>query len=140
MSSPLSIRFESDLLERLRAKAAAVPGSTVSGLAQRFVDEGLRADEHPGIVFRDGPAGRRAGLACGPDIWEVIKFLREVDERGPAAIEATAEMMNLLESRVHAAIRYYMAYPEEIDREITQADTESREAEAAWEAAQRLLS
>lgn len=26
-------------------------------------------DEHPGIVFRSGPAGRRAGLAGGPDIW-----------------------------------------------------------------------
>jgi hypothetical protein len=81
-----------------------------------------------------------AGFACGPDIWEVIKFLREVDERGPAAIEAIAEMMNLLESRVHIAIRYYMAYSEEIDRAITQADAESRKAEAAWEAAQGLLS
>jgi hypothetical protein len=37
-------------------------------------------------------SGRRAALAYGPDVWEVIKFLREVDERGPAAIDAAAEV------------------------------------------------
>jgi hypothetical protein len=140
MSTPLSIRFDSSLLERLRAKAAATPSGTVAGLVQRLVDEGLRAEEHPGIVFKDGPAGRRAALTCGPDIWEVIKFLREVDEHEPAAIAFTAEMMNLLESRVHAAIRYYTAYSDEIDREIAERDAESRAAKAAWEAAQGLLS
>jgi hypothetical protein len=139
VASPLSIRFEPGLLERLRAKAAAMPGASVSGLAQRLVDEGLRIGDHPGIMFRDGPSGRRAGLACGPDVWEIIKVLREVDERGPAAAAATAEIMNLPEVRVRSAIRYYTAYPDEIDREITQADTESRAAEAAWEAEQRLL-
>ncbi len=34
--------------------------------------------DHPGVIFKDGPSGRRAALAYGPDIWEVIKFLREV--------------------------------------------------------------
>lgn len=28
-------------------------------------------DDHPGIVFSDQPTGRRAGLAVGPDGWEV---------------------------------------------------------------------
>jgi hypothetical protein len=28
---------------------------------------------HPGIVCRDGPAGRRPGVVGGPDVWEVIQ-------------------------------------------------------------------
>lgn len=46
-------------------------------------------EAHPGIVFRDGPSGRRAGLAAGPDVWEVVGLLRglsgSVEERVTAA-------------------------------------------------------
>jgi len=139
MSAPISIRFDERLLDRLRRRAQASPGATPSGLAQRLVDEGLRMAEHPGVVFKDGPSGRRAALAFGPDIWEIVKFLREVDERGLNAVEAAAEVLGLPESRVRIALHYYSAYPHEIDAEITQADEESRAAEAAWEAEQRLL-
>jgi hypothetical protein len=139
MSAPLSIRFDENLLARLRRRAQTNPGVTVSGLAQRLVDEGLRTAEHPGIVFKEGPSGRRAALAFGPDVWEVVKFLREVDERGSGAISTAADMLGLTEAKVRAAIHYYSAYPAEIDAEIAQADDESRAAEAAWEAEERLL-
>jgi hypothetical protein len=139
MTAPLSIRFDEHLLARLRRRAQAAPGATVSGLAQRLVDEGLRMAEHPGVVFKDGPSGRRASLAFGPDVWEVVKFLREIDERGADAIAAAAEMMRLTEAQVRIAMHYYSAYPDEIEEEITQADEESQAAEAAWQAEQRLL-
>ena len=42
-------------------------------------------DDHPGIVFRDGPTGRRAGLAAGPAVWEVIDGL-EPSARGELEI------------------------------------------------------
>jgi hypothetical protein len=35
-----------------------------------------------GIVFRDGPAGRRAVVIGGPDVWEVIAAARSAPERG----------------------------------------------------------
>src|SRR3954469_584466 len=39
-------------------------------LAQRYVEEGLRMDEHPLVRFVDGPAGRRARLVgTGMDVW-----------------------------------------------------------------------
>ncbi len=139
VSAPLSIRFDKELLARLRRRAQASPGATVSGLAQRLVDEGLRMAEHPGIVFKDGPAGRRAAVAFGPDVWEVVKFLREVEERGPEAIPAAADVFGIPSAKVAAAMRYHSAYPAEIDSEIAQADEESRAAQTAWEAAQRLL-
>src|SRR5262245_15755051 len=63
VSTPLSIRFDPGLLERLRRRAQSSPGATPSGLAQRLVDEGLRMADHPGVVFKDGPSGRRAALA-----------------------------------------------------------------------------
>jgi hypothetical protein len=139
VTSPLSIRFDEDVLERLRRRARATPGLTASGLAQRLVDEGLRMSEHPGIVFKDGPSGRRAALAFGPDVWEVVLFLREVDERGDDALAAAGETFNLPAARVRAALHYYAAHSEEIDAEVEQAVTESALAEAAWEAEQRLL-
>lgn len=139
MTAPLSIRFDQRLLARLRRRAQATPGATASGLAQRLVEEGLRIAEHPGVVFKDGPSGRRAALAFGPDIWEVVKFLREIDERGPAAVVAAAEMLRLTEAQVRIAMHYYSTYPDEIDEEIAQADEESQAAEAAWAAEQRLL-
>ena len=139
MSAPLSIRFDSSLLDRLRRRARGIPGGSVSGLAQRLVDEGLRMAEHPGIVFKDGPTGRRAAVSYGPDVWEIVKFLKEIDERGTAAIAAAAEMLNLPEAKVHAAVRYYTEHAEEIDVEVDQADAEARSGRAAWEAEQRLL-
>lgn len=139
MGAPLSIRFDPTILDRLRKRARSVPGATPSGLAQRLVDEGLRMAEHPGIVFKDGPTGRRAALALGPDIWEVAKAVRELDERRERAISAAAEMLNLPVERVRLALRYYGAYPDEIDAEMAMADEESRAAEEAWQAEQRLL-
>jgi hypothetical protein len=137
---PLSIRFSPALLDRLRHRAQATTGATVAGLAQRLIDEGLRMSDHPGIAFKDGPSGRRATLAYGPDIWEVIKFLREVDERGPAAIEAAAETFAVDPSRITAALSYYGSYQDEIDAEIAEADEASAAAEAAWHVQQRLIS
>src|SRR5690348_8966038 len=125
MTMPLSIRFDAALLARLRRRAGATAGSTTSALAQRLIDEGLRMADHPGVIFKDGPSGRRAALAYGPDIWEIIKFLREVDERGPAAIDAAAEVFAVDSSRIATAISYYGDYVGEIDAEIADADEAS---------------
>jgi hypothetical protein len=95
--------------------------------------------EHPGVIFKDGPTGRRAALVLGPDIWEVIKAAREVDERGEEAVTAVADLLNLPVERVRAALRYYAAYPYEIDAEVALADEESLAAEEGWRAQQRLL-
>src|SRR5664279_5957331 len=107
MAAPMSIRFDAKLLERLRRRARSTPGSTPSGLAQRLVDEGLRMADHPGVVFKDGPSGRRAALAFGPDVWEIVKVLREIDERGAATLAAAADLLALPEAKVGVAMHYY---------------------------------
>jgi hypothetical protein len=139
MANPLSMRFDAALLARLRRRVNATPGSTTSALAQRLIDEGLRMADHPGVIFKDGPSGRRAALGYGPDIWEIVKFLGEIDERGPAALDAAAEVFALDSSRVATAVSYYGNYPDEIDAEISEADEASERAEEAWRVQRRLI-
>ena len=139
MTMPLSIRFDPALLARLRARASATAGGNTSTLAQRLIDEGLRMADHPGIVFKDGPTGRRAALAYGPDVWEIVKFLREIDERGPAALAAASEVFALDVNRITAASTYYGEFRDEVDAEIAAAEEVSRRAEAAWSVQQRLI-
>ncbi len=95
--------------------------------------------QHAGIVFKDGPSVRRAAVALGPDVWEVVKATREVDERGKAAVPAVADILNLDEELVRAALRYYADHQDEVDAEVALADEESARAEEAWLAQQRLL-
>ena len=140
MTAPVSIRFDPALLARLRRRASALGSSSTSALAQRLIDEGLRMADFPGVIFKDGPSGRRAALAYGPDIWEVVKFLGEVDERGPAAIDAAAETFATDVSRISIAVSYYSSYHDEIDVEIADADEASAAAEEAWRIQRQLIS
>lgn len=68
--STTSLRLDDALRERL-ATLAELEGTSVTALVERFVREGLAVAEHPGIVFKPGPSGRRAALAGGPDVWEI---------------------------------------------------------------------
>ena len=74
--SPTPVRFDPEVARRLSSFAAAHPGLSLSAAANLLVDEGLRTTEHPGVVFRDGPTGRRAALAGGPDVWEVMRAIK----------------------------------------------------------------
>src|SRR2546423_15595140 len=134
MTTPLSIRFDPGLLARLRRHAQAETGANTSALAQRLIDEGLRMAEHPGIVFKAGPSGRRAALAYGPDVREVVTFLREIDERGPAALAAAAEGFAVDVNRITTAGSYYGDHRDGIDAGTAAAQKASgraRETRAA---------
>lgn len=144
MSSPRSVRFDDDVIRRLDRYVRSHPGTSASSVTNLFVDEALRAEEHPGIVFRPGPTGRRAGLVGGPDVWEVIGALQAVRAQDPgladeSLLEAVAEATGLSSRMVRVAIRYCMAYPVEITERITANREAAEEAEAAWQAEQDLL-
>lgn len=120
---PKSSRTLAELEQR--AKRA---GIAKTALADRYVEEGLAMDAYPGIVFRDGPAGRRPALAGGPDIWEVIQVL--LDENGD--VKATAEYLSLRQGLVEAAAAYYADHREQIDDWIETNRRMMDEAEAAF--------
>ncbi len=89
-------------------------------------------EDHPGIVFRDGPTGRRAGLAAGPDLWEVVGVLRATGLGGEEALQVTAEWSSLSMRQVREAIGYYNEYPAEIDARIRLHEDEADAAEERW--------
>lgn len=86
-------------------------------------------EEFRGIVFRDGPTGRRAALAGGPDVWELMAAIKSGNASGEKAITATAELLNLTESQVRTAIRYYGVFPQEIDRRIALSIADANEVD-----------
>jgi hypothetical protein len=109
-----------------------------------FIDESLRAYEHPGIVFRSGPTGRRAALAGGPDIWEIITALHAVRDETPElegedlASELVA-VTGLSREEIATALRYYAAYPDEIDERVEANREAADREERLWQAEQNLL-
>lgn len=130
-SRHLSLRLDADTFERLAAESRRA-GQVPSRLARIILEEGLRMQGHPGIVFRSGPAGRRAGLAGGPDIWEVVRVYRGVEAPGEVALQRTAELMALSPDGVRIAIGYYADHSVEIDDWIRHVDEDADQAEAAW--------
>ncbi len=114
-------------------------GHTRSEAARTLIDEGLRMERHPGIVFRDGPAGRRAGLAGGPDVWEVARVLRGVQGEGDEALARAAALTGLRPEQLMTALRYYGEYQTEIEAWIRRVDDEAEQAEAAWRRARDVL-
>lgn len=92
-------------------------GRDFSSVANEMLDEAVRMRRIPGIVFADGPWGRRARVAgTGIDVFEVIRTFREVGEdweRLKAAYHWLSEL------QVRAALAYAKAYPEEIERRLS---------------------
>lgn len=107
----VSFRFDPETVQRLKRRAHEVEAPQ-GALAERYIDEGLRMDEHPGIYFRDGGSGRRpAVLGTRLDVAQLIETLRQNDN----SIEETADYLDLSPSQVEAAVRYYAAYRDEVD-------------------------
>jgi hypothetical protein len=95
------VRFDAPVAERLASLVAANPGMSLSSAANRLVDEALPVSEHPGIMFRPGPPGRRAALAGGPDVWEVLR----AKGHDVMAVVADAALISLPDAQMlaHAA-------------------------------------
>ena len=95
--------------------------------------------DHPGVVFRDGPTGRRAGLTAGPDVWEIVVVLRDFAETGAAeAVRRTAKWLGITEAQVRTAESYYTSFPEEIDGRVEMNEAAAGATQRAGEVRQRL--
>jgi hypothetical protein len=138
------VRFDMAVADRLSAFVVANPGMSLSSAANRLVDEALRMNEHPGIVFRPGPTGRRAGLVGGPDVREVIRAVKSARAAEPGLAEEdllalVAENTGIPVRLTRAAVRYWASYAEEIDAEIAAAEVAEAAAEDAWRRERQLL-
>ncbi len=141
---PTPVRFEAAVAERLSSFVAANPGMSLSSAANRLVDEALRMSEHPGIAFRPGPTGRRAGLVAGPDVWEVVRAVKSTRAHEPDLAEddlltMVADSTGVPVRLIHVAVRYWASYPDDINAEITAARAAEDAAEDAWRRERQLL-
>jgi len=115
--STTSIRLDDELRRQLAAQAGA-QATTVTELIERFVREGLACEAHPGVVFKSGPAGRRATLAGGPDVWEIVAALRHTSGAEAGRVAALADQFGIHPRQVELALAYAAAHREEIETRI----------------------
>lgn len=136
--STTSIRLDDELRSRLAAQAGAET-TTLTELIERYAREGLDCAEHPGIVFKPGPTGRRAALAGGPDVWEVLAALRHISGTESQRVAALADQFALHERQVVIALNYAAAHREEIEARIDANERALKQAESIASERQRLL-
>jgi len=139
MARPTSFRLPDDLLERLDHEAHA-SGTSITSLVATLLNEGIATRRFPGVIYRDGPTGRRAGLVTGPDIWEIVRAVREAKGRGEKRLHAVAAATALPLAQVRLAVDFYAAHPDEIDRRIEADEREADRIRELIERREQLLS
>ncbi|MYG61328.1 MAG: CopG family transcriptional regulator [Acidimicrobiales bacterium] len=140
MSRPTSLRLPEALRTRLDDESRRI-ASAPSSLAVVLIDEGLKMRRFGGIVFRDGPTGRRAGLASGPDVWEIVRDLkRHGAGAGGDPVSVVAEETGLAPELVGLAADYYATFPDEIDDRIAADTRAAEEMRALADRRERMLS
>ena len=113
--TPVSVRLDKPVLSAIRAKARA-SGKPLSRVIREMLELMLRMQRFPGIVFVEGPAGRRAHLAgTGLDVWEVTGLLQEYG----SVSELHEQFPRLSPIAIQVAKAYAEAYPDEISAFLT---------------------
>jgi uncharacterized protein (DUF433 family) len=110
-----SLRIPKETVEEIERTAR---GRDFSTAANELLSEALKMRRCPGIVFADGPTGRRARIAgTGLDVSEVIATYRSVDHKLKRLKPAYPQ---LDEVKLRAALSYYECYPKEVDDRIAE--------------------
>lgn len=107
---PVSIRLRASVQEAVGSLARRTrrPAAQV---INDLLEEALRSRRFPGVIFVEGPAGRRAHLAgTGLDVWEVVDLVEEYE----SAEAVLRSFPRLTGSAIRAARAYAEAYPDEI--------------------------
>ena len=88
------------------------------------------------IAFRDGAAGRRAAIAgTRLDVWQVIDTLRA----SANSIAETAAYFQIPAPWAQAAVRYYAAYPDEVEAFAERVKAGAERERELWERQQAVL-
>ncbi len=133
-----SLRLPEELHERLIG-VAEQQDTTLTALVERYAREGLATDAHPGIVFRSDPTGRRAALAGGADVWEIIDTLAATTGTEQDCVMAMADQFGIHPRQVTIALGYAADHPEEIEARIAANHRALTRAEVRHQARRRLL-
>ncbi len=116
---PTSTSFRiSDTAKTRLSTCAAREGMSATALLDQLIIEGIDQLDHPGIVFRGPAHDRRAALAAGPDVWEVIARLQELDGTEEQRISLLAAESDLHPRLIRIALDYAAERPDEVRARI----------------------
>jgi uncharacterized protein (DUF433 family) len=129
----VAFRVRARTLDHLKRRVRET-GLSQTDLAERYLEEGLRMDEHPLIVFRDGAGGRRPGLVGSRlDVWQIVDTVKQ---NGSA--KAAAAYLDLSDERIEACMRYYAEYQDEIDEWAARAQLVADREHDLWQRRQEI--
>ena len=119
-----SLRIPGEIVKAIEQLAEA-SRQDFSATAIELLTEAVKMRRCPGIVFADGPSGRRARiLGTGLEVWELIADYQAMD-RDPQRLREAYHMLS--DAQIRAALGYYAAYPEEIDHLIARNENWTKE-------------
>jgi hypothetical protein len=132
VAASTSFRISDTAKARLASRAAR-EGMTATALLDLLIIEGIGQLDYPGIVFRGPAHDRRAALAAGPDVWEVIARLQELEGSAEQRISLLSAESDLHPRLIRIALDYAAEHPDEIreriDRNLDTIDRSRKIAE-----------
>jgi hypothetical protein len=138
MAASTSFRISESARRRLATRAAQ-DGISATALVERLIIEGVEQLDFPGVVFRGPAHDRRAALAAGPDVWEVIARLRELEGSTEERIATLSEESELHPRLLRLAVDYAAEHPDEIRRRMDRNDEMVERSRAAAQQREALL-
>jgi hypothetical protein len=117
MAASTSFRISETARTRLATRAAR-EGMTATALLDLLIVEGIDQLDYPGIIFRGPAHDRRAALAAGPDVWEVIARLQELDGSEEQRISLLSAESDLHPRLIRVALDYAAEHSAEIRERI----------------------
>lgn len=133
-----SFRLSDHAKGRLTERAER-EGVSATSLLERLIVEGVDTLDHPGIVYRGPAHDRRAGLAGGPDVWEIVARLRDLQGREEDRIETLATETDLHPRQIRIALEFAAIHPDEIEARITRNEAAIATGRKATERRRALL-
>jgi hypothetical protein len=131
VAASTSFRISDDARARLASRATR-EGVTVTALLDQLIIEGTEQLDYPGIVFRGPAHDRRAALAAGPDIWEIVARLQELDGSEEQRISLLAAESDLHPRLIRIALDYAAAHSAQVRERIDRnRDTAERSRHTA---------
>ena len=132
MATSTSFRISDATKARLASRAAR-EGMTATALLGQLIVEGIDQLDYPGIIFRGPAHDRRAALAAGPDIWEIVARLQELDGSEEQRISLLSAESELHPRLIRVALDYAADHADEvrerIDRNRAMAERSRRTSE-----------
>jgi hypothetical protein len=138
MATSTSFRISDAARTRLATRAAR-EGMTATALLDLLIVEGIDQLDYPGIIFRGPVHDRRAALATGPDIWEVIARLQELDGSEEQRISLLSAESDLHPRLIRVALDYAAEHPAEIRERIERNQAVAERSRSMSQQRQALL-